>query len=273
MLDWLPGANRVDLSANHGYGPFRQPFLGVVAHVNQGNTSDAFFAASTDVCPNFQVYADGSIHQYLPLNWQPWCQTAGNQQYAAIESAGYNTDPWTAPQVSSIAYILAAYRDNLGLSMQIADAPGQRGFGWHGMGGAAWGNHPGCPGEPRKAQRAQALTIAAGLSPSGGGTEIDVLDQNDIGMIYAAPITVPAQWSPSGQQTAGYVLSQILSLTTVLYNAQAGGLDYDKLAAAIVAKLPAVSGGITKQDVTDACEQALAGTPLIVSATIGAKTA
>ena len=47
--------------------------------------------------------------------------------------------------------------------ISLADKPGQGGFGWHGMGGAAWGNHPGCPGDLRKAQRPLILTA---LQPS-----------------------------------------------------------------------------------------------------------
>lgn len=170
---WLPQAQQIDLSATHGYGPFQQPFLGVIVHVNQSNGDLANYVQnSSDVCPNFQVYKDGSIEQYLPINNQPWCQTAGNQQYAAVETEGYNTESWTGPQLDSVALILAMYHAQMNLTMALAEQPGDNGVGWHGMGGIAWGNHPGCPGDQRKAQRADAIAIASGVTPSGGGTLI-----------------------------------------------------------------------------------------------------
>jgi hypothetical protein len=48
------------------------------------------------------------------------------------------------------------------------------GFGWHGMGGTAWGNHPGCPGDLRLAQRPTILQLAGGIvvspTPAPGPT-------------------------------------------------------------------------------------------------------
>lgn len=49
-----------------------------------------------------------------------------------------------------------------GIELQIANSPSDRGFGWHGMGGAAWGGHTDCPGDKRKAQRQEILSIAQG---------------------------------------------------------------------------------------------------------------
>lgn len=195
---WLPGARVVNLSGGKGYGPFGGLFLGVVAHVNQsvGDLAD-FFTRSLNVCPNFQVYLDGSIDQYLPLDWQPWCQSDGNRQYAAIESEGYNTDPWTDAQLNSIGRILGAYRDQLGMTMLVANQPGQPGLGWHGMGGAAWGNHPDCPGLPRRAQLMAALVNAQTLHPSGHGE----LEQDDD---MAAS---PSGFTTIGPDGAGWYIS------------------------------------------------------------------
>lgn len=160
---WLSYAHRYDLSSSKGYGPFAPgKFLGVVVHVNVGKTTDAFFANNPDdVCPNFQIYKDGSIHQYLPLNWQPWCQRAGNQTFAAIETEGYPAEGYTVQQVTAIARVLREYQIRMGLKPIITNSPYQPGIGTHSMGGAAWGGHA-CPGDIRAAQRV-AIIKAMGI--------------------------------------------------------------------------------------------------------------
>ncbi len=50
-----------------------------------------------------------------------------------------------------------------GIPLQLADTPAGSGFGWHGMGGNAWGGHPGCPGDQRKAQRYTILVAAKAI--------------------------------------------------------------------------------------------------------------
>ena len=155
---WLDNVIRVP-SPNKGDGPFAKGRpLGWVLHVNQsvGNL-DGFFAGGTNinpaqVCPNFQVYRDGTIHQHLPLDYSPWCQADGNADYAAVETEGFDTEPLTASQLASLARIHAAYRDQLGVPDQVADTVGARGVGVHSMGGASWGGHA-CPGTIRASQR------------------------------------------------------------------------------------------------------------------------
>lgn len=169
-MTWLDGATVHDLSGSKGNGPFGNngSFLGVILHVNEdeNGTSDSFFEAGpptnpADVCPNFQVYKDGSIHQYLPLDWQPWCQIVGNFRYAAIETAGLHSEPLTAAQCASIAKILVAYKNHLGMQLLVANSPGEPGLGTHQMGGSDWGGHA-CPGVIRQGQRQHILDLAAG---------------------------------------------------------------------------------------------------------------
>ena len=170
MDPWLHDADVVDLHHRRGNGPFGT-FLGVVLHVNvdDDGTSDSFFAAGPPtnkdlVTPNFQVYKDGSIHQYLPFDWQPWAQIDGNFNYAAIETAGLPDQTLTDAQLRSCARILAAYHAGMGMRLQVADSPGDHGLGTHQMGGAAWGGHS-CPGQARAGQRAQILSLAGGGGP------------------------------------------------------------------------------------------------------------
>lgn len=175
---WLTGAHVADYSGFKGNGPFGNngSFLGVVLHVNvaENGTSDSFFKARPptnpdDVCPNFQVYksaASGGIHQYLPFNWQPWCQADGNYHYAAIETAGMPDEPLTQYQLEAIASILAVYHDEMGMPLQLANSAGQPGFGIHSMGGQAWGGHT-CPGTIRANQRQAILDLVEGDSMAG----------------------------------------------------------------------------------------------------------
>ncbi|MDT4923749.1 MAG: hypothetical protein QOG01_1462 [Pseudonocardiales bacterium] len=177
MEKWLNHAKIVDLRRTRGNGPFEPParrFLGVVLHVNadEDGTSDSFFAADESVnpdsvTPNFQVYKNGSIHQYLPFDWQPWCQADGNFNYAAIETAGLPSEPLTDAQLRSCGVILAAYHAGMGLKLQEAHSPGERGLGTHHMGGAAWGGHS-CPGTIRANQREKLLSLAGGDNGGDG---------------------------------------------------------------------------------------------------------
>ena len=168
ILTWLPGATVVDLRGSRGNGPF-QRFLGVALHVNvdEAGTSDAFWANNPgEVCPNFQVYKDGRIHQMLPFNWQPWCQIDGNYNYAAIETAGMPTEPLTDAQCASIAKILQVYHAQMGMPLQVSDAPGTPGFITHQAGGQPWGGHA-CPGPLRSAQRSHILSLVTNPTPAG----------------------------------------------------------------------------------------------------------
>lgn len=167
----MHGAKVVDLRDIRGNGPFNL-FLGVVLHVNadRDGTTDDFYRAPPptnpdSVTPNFQVYKDGSIHQYLPFDWQPWCQRDGNNNYAAIETAGVPEEPLTDEQLKACARILAAYHQGMGLRLRRARTPGERGLGTHKMGGVAWGGHP-CPGKIRSRQRRDILALARGHVPT-----------------------------------------------------------------------------------------------------------
>lgn len=184
---WLPGAHRVDLSADHGYGPFHVGgFMGVVLHVNvaEHGTSDDFFRHNAaSVCPNFEVYkseAEGGIHQYLPLNWRPWCQVDGNQKWAAIETAGMPNEPLTGFQIQAIARILAAYHNRHAMPLQVTDSVNTAGFGTHSMGGPAWGGHS-CPGTIRAGQRpailAAAKAMIAAPAPTPPALGLNTTDQ------------------------------------------------------------------------------------------------
>jgi hypothetical protein len=182
-MTWIDGVNRRDLTGlGHHNGTF-SAFYGVVLHVNvsgktsQGTSPDWYAAGGgpDEVCPNFQVMRDGTVWQLLPMDVQPWTQADGNFNYASIETGGDPDQPLTDAQLASCALIVKAYHDQMGMPLQQANAPGERGLGVHSMGGAAWGGHP-CPGPIRSSQRTQILALA---SPTPNLLEqIVALDRN-----------------------------------------------------------------------------------------------
>lgn len=195
---WFPGAKVVNLSGSRGNGPFAD-LRGVILHVNvdeHGTTDDFWRNNAGQVTPTVEVYKDGSVHEMLPLNWQPWCQIDGNFNYAAIETAGLPSEPLTTQQCETISRILRMYHDEHNVPLALANQPGQRGLGTHKMGGASWGGHD-CPGDIRTAQRAHLLALAKG-EPSPGRT-IDHVVKLELAWPtwmpsghYFGPITGPA---------------------------------------------------------------------------------
>lgn len=149
--------------------PAMGPSLGLVLHVQQGNGSPGPMFAGL-VAPNrrnahWWVSKTGAVEEYVSADLQSWAQKDGNPLYHSAETEGWDTEPLTPAQVASLAELYRWGVQTFGWPLQLADAPGTRGFGWHGMGGAAWGGHYGCPGDLRKAQR-QAILDAARISPS-----------------------------------------------------------------------------------------------------------
>ena len=157
----FPGA-KYEPIPGHSDGPMRS-YLGLVLHVNDANSYDLhdyFSRADIEVSSHFQVTKDGRIFQYLDTDKQSWCQSNGNKDYLSVETQGFPSEALTEMQVSSLASLYRWLHETHYLPYRIANTVGSRGFAWHGMGGDAWGGHPGCPGDLRKAQRSTILTLA-----------------------------------------------------------------------------------------------------------------
>jgi hypothetical protein len=145
--------------------------IGLVLHVQAGDGSPySWFANPADsACSHWWVSKTGAVEQYLDARARSWAQAAGNGTYHAVETEGQPTEALTPSQVAALADLYRWGHATFGWPLELAEQPGQPGFGWHGMGGVAWGNHPGCPGDLRKAQR-QAILAAAGQE---GTVDID----------------------------------------------------------------------------------------------------
>src|SRR6266702_2738436 len=134
---WRP----LPAGVNHSAGGM-VAYDSVVLHVMEGildGTDSWFRNPQAQASAHFGVGTDGRVYQ--------WVDTA-NKAWAQCER---------------VAEILAWAHTTHGVPLRINDFPAGQGLGWHGMGGAAWGGHTGCPGDPIKAQRAGIITRAQAL--------------------------------------------------------------------------------------------------------------
>jgi hypothetical protein len=147
----------------------QEQVLGVVLHIMEGTLagSDSWFRnASSQASAHFGVGKDGRIYQWVDTADRAWAQSAGNRTWLSIEHEGHSGDALTAAQLAATARIVAWAHTTHGVPLQLADAPTGRGIGWHGMGGADWGGHYDCPGNPIKNQRAAIITAAKSGAPT-----------------------------------------------------------------------------------------------------------
>ncbi|MFJ1708582.1 N-acetylmuramoyl-L-alanine amidase [Kitasatospora sp. NPDC088346] len=155
---WRPVRNRTAAG--------RTEQRGLVLHVQDGRNSPFgwFDDEDSEASSDFWVSTSGRIEQYVDTGSdRAWAQGAGNRAYASVETEGYPSEPLTAAQIEGVAQIYAWGARLWAWPLQVIDSTTERGFTWHGAGGAAWGGHPDCPGPIRKAQRGAILARAAEL--------------------------------------------------------------------------------------------------------------
>jgi len=137
--------------------------LGLILHVQAGNNalSGWFNNPAAQASSTWWAGKAGGREQYgNPDADKFWAQSAGNATYHSVETEGYPNEPLTPQQIETVATIYAWGHARYGWPFQLAEKPGDKGLGWHGMGGSAWGGHTGCPGDLRKAQRPAILARA-----------------------------------------------------------------------------------------------------------------
>jgi len=166
----------------------RDKTLGLILHVQDGNgeLTGWFNNPGSDASSAWQVMKTGKVFQFGDPDVDKfWTQGAGNPDYGAVETEGYPGDALTPEQVEGVARIYAKGHLEEGWPFQLAEKPGERGLGWHGMGGAAWGGHYNCPGNLRKAQRATILARARQIV-TGSTTQRDEFDMATLADLQAA---------------------------------------------------------------------------------------
>jgi hypothetical protein len=164
-----PGATFIGPTVNRTDGAMSTVY-GIALHIQQGTEagSEAWFNnPAAQASSHLLNPKTGPLRQMVDFDDKAWAEVAGNAHWISIENEGYPGDSLTPSQVQNIADFYRWAHAEFGIPYQSTDDPNGRGLGWHGMGGAAWGGHYDCPGEPIKAQRAQIIALAqGGTSPA-----------------------------------------------------------------------------------------------------------
>ncbi|HEY0561144.1 MAG TPA: peptidoglycan-binding domain-containing protein [Frankiaceae bacterium] len=142
--------------------------LGLVLHVQEGNGLPGLLATFNDparqASATWWVGKDGRLVQLCAdARTRMWAQAAGNETYCSVETEGFTTEPLTDAQIATLGRLVAwgHATPEFRWPLQLAEWPGQKGLGFHAMGGASWGGHS-CPGQIRRGQRAAILAAASG---------------------------------------------------------------------------------------------------------------
>ena len=148
--------------------------MGLVEHIttNDFDPYGFFSNPANKASSHLWISLTGLVEQYISLDLASWAQAGGNGGWVSVEIAGVEGTPKTAAQVEALAKLLAwgSAEPALRWPLRLTDSPDVAGFGWHGMGGDAWGGHQFCPGAVRRAQRpavlARAKQLASGAPPT-----------------------------------------------------------------------------------------------------------
>lgn len=165
MGRWSEQAQWVGPTGNQG-GPMGQQ-RGMVLHVMQGSLVGSVNWGknpASQVSFHFGTSKAGAVQQLVDTDVTAWTQSAGNGSWVSVENEDFSGNPLNAAQIEGCAQLYARGVREYGWLYQLANSPSGLGLGYHAMGGAAWGNHPDCPGQPIIDQRQAILDRAAQIN-------------------------------------------------------------------------------------------------------------
>jgi predicted 3-demethylubiquinone-9 3-methyltransferase (glyoxalase superfamily) len=198
------------------------PVVGVVFHITGSNLAAArgwFHNPSAKASAHFIIAQDGTLYQEVDTADKAWHAVAANSHWIGVETEGVG-GPLSEAGCQTFGRLYRWIHDTHGVPFQITDDPNNgAGFGWHGMGGAAWGGHDYCPGPERKAQRGYILQLAQ-------GQEADLTDSEH-------QMLVNVQNAVAAMQT------QVNAVFGVAARLEQGNEQFERDIAAIKAKLGA----------------------------------
>jgi hypothetical protein len=158
----MPGATWIGPTVNQRTDGMVE-VRGLVLHIQQGTEqgSEAWFKnPASQASSHFLNPKVGGLRQLVDTKDRAWAEADGNAHWVSIENEGYAGDALTMTQFENAAQLLAWLHTEYAVPLQSTDDPNGKGLGWHGMGGAAWGGHTGCPGDRIKQQRAAVIVRA-----------------------------------------------------------------------------------------------------------------
>jgi hypothetical protein len=181
--------------------------LGLVLHVQQGNggLSGWFNNPAARASSTWWVSKTGVLEQYVDGDVCAWAQGTGNSTYNSVETEGYVTEPLTPAAETTLARLYAWGVTTYRWPLALTETPGVPGFAWHGMGGAAWGGHTGCPGDLRKNRRQHILNAAGATPPPAPKPPTPSTAQTGENMILVDPKS-GGTWCVASREGAVYTV-------------------------------------------------------------------
>lgn len=155
---------------------------GLVVHIMAGTlagTDSWFRNPAARASAHFGTGRAGALYQWVDTHDRAWAQAAGNSSWLSIENEGHGGDTLTDSQLDRCAEVLAFAHRTYDVPLRVAHKPGERGLGYHAMGGAAWGGHTSCPGPRIVTQLPLIVTRAKRIiegedDPMAGITKKDI---------------------------------------------------------------------------------------------------
>ena len=142
----------------------------VICHIMQGTLlgTDAWFRnEESEVSAHFGVGKTGQVFQWVDTDSRAWHAEQANDYSIGVEHEGFAGTPLTAAQIEATAGIFAWARKQypaIGDWLNVRPFKGS-GLSWHGLGGAEWGDHPGCPSPAIVAQLPDILAKSKAPAP------------------------------------------------------------------------------------------------------------
>lgn len=148
--------------ANHSQGGMLEN-RGLILHVQAGNHSPFgwFNNPASSASAHFWIGKLGQVEQYVDTTDKAWAQKSGNPYWISVETEGFPDEALNSAQINAMAELYAWGVRVFKWPLVLANTPSAKGLGWHGM-GPDWG-HQHCPGDLRRAQRAEILARAAAI--------------------------------------------------------------------------------------------------------------
>jgi hypothetical protein len=156
---YQPVSNHSGLLAAH---------MGLVVHVQVGSGScySEFNNPNSQASSTWQAMKDGTLLQFVDADYIAWTEMAGNGNYDSVETEGLPDEPFTDPQASTLAKLMAWGNQEFRWPLTLVDH-GESGITTHahypsGDPDPTWGGHP-CPGTVRSQQLPSIVKYAATL--------------------------------------------------------------------------------------------------------------
>jgi hypothetical protein len=240
-----PGAVR-KLIAPSDKDPRITPKVAVL-HVDAGNATSLYnwFKQQGTTESHFHIRKDGVVEQYRDTDWQADAQVGGASHGISIETQGYGTGSWTPEQVAAIKSLLTWLHKTHPIPLRPPANPYDAGVGYHSMWPSSregtWARDGRtCPGPDRIKQYRNVLVPWMSNAKPAPATQED----DDMPTAEEIAKAVWAHPVPRLNNTPAPAGSQLGNANVYSYRAARGVVDVAKVAAAVIAALPAGSADV-----------------------------